>query len=211
MISSSDRPLLLATRSAGKIRELRPLFADAGIAVVGLDEVGFPEHPDVEDDLERFDTFEENALAKARYFHSLSGLATVSDDSGLEIAALGGRPGVRTKRWSGRSDLVGQTLDDANNATMLAALASVVDRRARYVCVAAFVDGPRELWRRGETTGVMSTESRGSDGFGYDPYFLSDELGVSFGEADRLSKERVSHRGRAFRALLSALSETRGS
>jgi XTP/dITP diphosphohydrolase len=104
-----------------------------------------------------------------------------------------------------RGDLHGQVLDDANNATMLAALHGIPDRRARYVCVAAFVDGGRELLRRGETSGRMTMEARGMGGFGYDPYFLSDELGITFGEADRVEKERISHRGRAFRALVAAL------
>ncbi len=206
----SSSTLLLATRSQGKLRELRPLFADAGLAVVDLVEAGIPETPD-EDELERFETFEENALAKARWFRDVSGLPTVSDDSGLEVLALGGRPGVRSKRWSGRSDLSGQPLDDANNALLLRELSGASERRARYVCVAAFVDGSRALVRRGETEGVIVDAPVGSGGFGYDPYFRSDELGRTFGEATRAEKERVSHRGRAFRALLSALREPRSA
>jgi len=196
--------LLLATRSAGKLRELRPLFGEAGFRVVDLDEAGVPPQPD-EEGLEEFDTFEANALAKARYFFRRSGMPAVADDSGLEVAALGGAPGVRSKRWSGRSDLAGALLDRANNHALLAALARHADRTARYVCVAAFADGARELTARGETAGRILEAPRGERGFGYDPLFLSDELGVTFGEVDGRTKATVSHRGRAFRQLLSLL------
>jgi XTP/dITP diphosphohydrolase len=199
-------PLLLATRSAGKLRELKPLFAARGIDVVDLAEAGIAETSE-EDALETFDTFEENALAKARYFHQKSRMAVVADDSGLAVEALGGRPGVLSKRWSGRIDLAGQALDDENNRLLLERLGGVSDRRARYVCVAAYVDDTRELVRRGESQGRIVNAPRGDGGFGYDPYFFSDELGVTFGEASREMKERVSHRGRAFRSLLSALVE----
>lgn len=193
--------LLLATRSEGKLRELRPLFAAAGFPVQDLREAAAVESPD-EDLVESYDAFEANALAKARYFHALTGRAVVADDSGLEVAALGGAPGVRSKRWSGRGDLAGQALDDANNEKLLAALQDTEDPAARYVCAAAWCDAGRELVVRGETAGRIVRGPRGVDGFGYDPYFLSDELGATFGESTREAKERVSHRGRAFRALL---------
>ena len=198
-------PILLATRSAGKLHELRPLFARAGFEVVDLEEAGIPESPD-EDALERFATFEENALAKARHFHRVSGRPTVADDSGLEVLALGGQPGVRSKRWSGRTDLRGQALDEANNAMLLRALAGVADRRARYVCVAAYVADGRELVERGTSEGEIRDEpARGGQGFGYDPYFWSRELRASFADVARDEKARVSHRGRAFTALVRAL------
>lgn len=200
--------ILLATRSAGKLRELRPLFAEHGIDVVDLDDIGLPESGS-EDALEAFDTFEANALAKARYFHGVTGRATVADDSGLSVVALGGRPGVLSKRWSGRIDLTGQALDDENNRLLLEKLAGVPDRRASYVCAAAYVDGGREIVRRGEVSGTIVDDARGSGGFGYDPYFVADELGRTFGEVSREEKARVSHRARAFRALLAELA--RGS
>ena len=115
--------VLLATRSEGKLRELRPLFAAAGMQVRDLREAQVGETAD-EDAVEAFDTFAENALAKARYFHALTGLPTVADDSGLEVEVLQGQPGVRSKRWSWRPDLTGQALDDANNAKLLEALRS---------------------------------------------------------------------------------------
>ena len=199
-----SEPLLLATRSAGKLRELKPLLADAGFSAIDLTEAGLT--PSAEEDaLERFTTFELNALAKAHYFLARSGLPTIADDSGLQVAALDGAPGVRSKRWSGRADLEGQALDDANNAALLAALDGVADTRARYVCVAAYADWTFGATTRGESGGRVVREPRGQNGFGYDPYFLSDELGRTFGAASREAKEAISHRGRAFRALCDVL------
>ena len=198
------KQVLLATRSPGKLRELRPLFAEHGFAVVDLREAGIPETA-IEDDLEAFETFEENALAKGRYFAAVSGLPVAADDSGIEVRVLGGQPGVRSKRWSGRPDLSGQALDDENNRRLVAALEGATDRAARYVCAAAFVDGAREVVRRGEVTGAIVAAPRGVNGFGYDPFFVSDELGKTFGEASLAEKATVSHRARAFRALLGSI------
>ena len=182
------------------------MFAEAGVNVIGLDEAGIG-HAHDEDAVEAFETFEENALAKARYYHARSGLPAVADDSGLAVDALDGRPGVHSKRWSGRADLHGEALDAANNEALLEALAGVNDWRARYVCVAALVGGGVERTWRGETTGYIVAAARGTEGFGYDPHFVSDELGVTFGEAGLEAKARVSHRGRAFAALIVGLGE----
>lgn len=201
--------LLLATRSQGKLRELRPLLEPLGVRLLDLRELNIPDAGD--EVLERGATFAENALSKARhYFEASGGIPTVADDSGIEVAALAGAPGVNSKRWSCRFDLEGQALDDANNAALLQALADSDDRRARYVCVAAFVDAGGELVERGETTGAIVTAPRGDGGFGYDPYFMSDELGITFGEATPEAKQGVSHRGRAFRALAARLRERGG-
>lgn len=199
------RRVLLATRSAGKLRELRPLFESYGFHAIDLIEAGFFERPE-EDELEAFATFEENARAKARYFYRLSGQPTVADDSGLVVDALGGRPGVHSKRWSHRADLIGQALDDENNIRLLSELGGTSNRAARYVCAAAYVDGVRELVRRGEVSGTIIDSARGTGGFGYDPLFNSTELGRTFAEVSAADKARVSHRVRAFRALLDAMS-----
>lgn len=196
--------VLLATRSAGKIRELRALFAAHRVDVIGLHEAGVHSSSE-EDALESADTFEDNALAKARYFNRRTGLPTVADDSGLSVDALGGRPGVHSKRWSGRSDLDGQALDDANNALLIARLSGAASRRARYVCAAAFCDGRREIVERGESAGVITAAPIGEGGFGYDPYFLSDELGRTFADVSLEEKASVSHRARAFRKLVTRL------
>jgi XTP/dITP diphosphohydrolase len=190
----------------GKLFELRPLFAAGQLDAIDLDAAGIVEDG-AEQTLEAFDTFVENALAKARYFHALSGLPTVADDSGLEVAALGGAPGVRSKRWSGRTDLHGIDLDRANNALLLQSLAPHADRYARYVCVAAYVAPGEELTCRGEAVGRILQEPRGSAGFGYDPLFESAELGMTYAEMDTSTKERISHRGRAFRQLITALQQ----
>ncbi|GLC26618.1 non-canonical purine NTP pyrophosphatase [Roseisolibacter agri] len=195
--------VLVATRNAGKLVELRPMFAAIGREVVDLDSAGVPETPD-EDAIEAFDTFEANALAKARHFHRASGgLPTVADDSGLEVLALGGAPGVRSKSYATAAP--GQSQTQANNDRLLQALASEEDRRGRFVCAVAFVDADRELVVRGETTGVITREARGAGGFGYDPLFLSDDLGQTLAEAGPEAKARVGHRGRAFVALTAAL------
>jgi XTP/dITP diphosphohydrolase len=199
-----DEPILIATRSAGKMRELRTLFRDAGRAILSLDEAGLPEDP-AEEALETADTFEENARLKARYFHARSGRPTVADDSGIEILALAGAPGVRSKRWSGQPDLTGQALDDANNALLLARLAGVTDRRARYVCAAAYHDGALDIVERGMVDGRITDAAQGSNGFGYDPFFESTELGATFGAVSAEAKARVSHRARAFAKLLQRL------
>jgi len=194
----------MATRSVGKLRELRPLFEAHGLRVIDLAAAQVPEDA-VEEALEAFSTFEANALAKARHFFARSGRPTVADDSGLVVDALGGWPGVRSKRWSGQSDLSGQPLDDENNRMLVRGLAGVQNRGAHYVCAAAYVDGRRQLVERGEVHGTILPIARGVGGFGYDPYFLSSELGQTFGEVGRDEKARVSHRARAIRALLAAI------
>jgi XTP/dITP diphosphohydrolase len=200
------RTWLLATRSEGKLRELRPLFAARSIDVVDLPDIGLAESP-IEESLETHATFEDNALAKARHFHSVSGRPTVADDSGLVVPALDGRPGVLSKRWSGRADLTGKALDDENNRLLLRSLEKTHDRSAYYVCAAAYVDGGRELVCRGEVHGTILDVGRGDGGFGYDPYFFSTELGRSFGEVTADEKARVSHRARAFAALIERLGD----
>ncbi len=198
--------LLLATRSAGKLRELAPLLAENGFTATTLDAIGVVEDPVAEAEIEAFETFEANALAKARYFFHRSGRPTLADDSGLAVDALGGRPGVHSKRWSGRVDLTGQALDEANNEMLAQALAGATTRRAHYVCAAAYVDATRAVVARGEVHGAIADAPRGSAGFGYDPWFVSDELAQTFGEASPEDKARVSHRARAVRALIAQLS-----
>ena len=208
----SGGPFLLATRSQGKLHELRQIFSNFGLDVVDLSALGIPTSV-AEDDLERFETFEENALAKTRYFFEQSGgIPTFGDDSGMCVDALGGEPGVYSKRWSGREDLERGALDEANNmklaTRMRDARVAQGDRftdAARYVSVAAFKDQIGELTRRGEIEGRVLTSPRGSGGFGYDPYFEAPELGGTFAESSIENTAAGSHRSRAFRALLSAL------
>ncbi|MFL5499678.1 MAG: non-canonical purine NTP pyrophosphatase [Gemmatimonadaceae bacterium] len=208
----SGRRFLLATRSQGKLRELREIFAHFGLEVVDLSTLGIPEL-DAEDNLEAFETFEENALAKTRYFHEASGgLPTFGDDSGMCVDALGGEPGVYSKRWSGRDDITGPALDAANNQKLVRrmeqARAEQGDRftdSARYVAVAAFKDLHGEEFRRGEIEGRVIETPRGAGGFGYDPYFEAPDLGGTFAESPMERTAKFSHRSRAFHALLGAL------
>ena len=206
---AAERRILLATRSSGKLKELHEILGEAGLSGMTLDQAGI-ELSDDEEHIEIYDTFEENALAKARYFHRLRGMPAMADDSGLSVRALDGAPGVWSKRFSGRSDLSGQSLDDANNAKLLSALEGVADRDASYSCAAAFVDGSIECVELGETRGIIVDDPRGSEGFGYDPYFYSTELSKTFGEATVAEKQEVSHRGRAFRKLVAALRQRGG-
>ena len=199
---------LVASRNPGKVRELRDIFALHGVHVTDLTEAGVAETAD-EESIESWDTFEENALAKAQYFHRRTGLPTFADDSGLCVAALDGAPGVRSKRLSGRTDLSGRSLDAANNAALLSRLRKLgaLPAPAKFVCAAAFADANRALVRVGHTTGTIIQQPRGDGGFGYDSHFLSDELGQTFGEASEEDKRRIGHRGRAFRELMKALDE----
>jgi XTP/dITP diphosphohydrolase len=206
-------PVLLATRSEGKLKELRPALAAAGYGIVDLAHLGVPVLAE-EELLERFATYEENALAKARFFHELTGLLTVADDSGIEVAGLGWAPGVQSKRWSrtsglSRGVLDGLLLDAANNARLVSEVRGLADRRARYVCAAACYGNGVELVVRGTAEGSIVLEGRGSGGFGYDPYFLSEELGRTFAEVSAEDKWAVSHRGRAIRLLVEELAKWR--
>ena len=206
------RRVLLATRSAGKLRELHQIFLEQGLEIVDPATLGIPE-TEAEDQLEVFDTFEENALAKVRYFFDRSrGLPTFADDSGLCVEVLGGEPGIFSKRWSGRKDLSGPALDESNNAKLVARMdeARRVDPSrftdaGLYVCVAAFKDEDGELVQRAELKGRVLSAPRGSLGFGYDPYFDALDLGGTFAETTLERTARESHRSRAFRALLAAL------
>jgi XTP/dITP diphosphohydrolase len=194
--------LLVGTRSAGKTREIRELFTGLPFQLSFPAERLLEPLPD-EADLERSMSYAENAAAKARYFATRAGWATVADDSGIEVDALGGAPGPRSARWSVDGN------DATNNALLLEQLAGVpLERRAaRYRCVVAFLAIPSGVPEIVEATceGFILTEPRGTGGFGYDPLFYSTELQMSFGEAPAPAKHRVSHRARAFRALIEVL------
>ncbi len=205
----------MATRSRGKQAEFRELLAPLGREIVFPDEIGLTESS-AEATLESHATFEGNARAKAHWFGAASGLDTLADDSGLEVDALGGAPGVHSKRFAG-VDGPDHEVTVANNAELLRQLAAVAerDRTARYRCVlvlssAPWGAGPHAAWKdlvvAGDVAGRILTAPQGSSGFGYDPLFRSDELGMSFGEAAARAKARVSHRGRAVEALIRGLS-----
>jgi XTP/dITP diphosphohydrolase len=194
--------LLLATRNAGKLAELRRLLESAvpGAEVIGLGDVDdYPEAP------ETGATFAENALLKAREAVRYTGLPAVADDSGLTVDALNGMPGVLSARWSGRHGD-----DDANTALLLGQVADVPDERrgAAFVCAAALVtpDGTERVLER-QWRGNLIREKRGTNGFGYDPVFVPEGLHVTSAELAPEEKDARSHRGQAFEALVPVLAE----
>jgi len=199
--------LLAATRSAGKQREIRRLLEAAGHQVVFPDAAGVVETA-AEHGLETADSFEANARLKAEYFLRKTGLPTFADDSGLEVLSLGGEPGIRSKRWANATGTTAQ-VDAANNAELVRRLQGAPEsrRRARYRCALVLLRAPGAVPEvfQGTCGGRILEAPRGEGGFGYDPYFLADELGKSFGEASAEEKDAISHRGRALALLLERL------
>lgn len=204
----AGRPrLVVATRSAAKLRELAELLALPRAVLLSLDDAGVPPEIDVP---EEGTTFVANARAKARAYARLTGLPTLADDSGLEVDALGGAPGVRTRRFAGES-----ATDAENNAKLLAVLGDLPPERrgARYVCVLSVAAPDRSgpgggvpiiAEARGTCRGRIALAPRGSGGFGYDPIFEpagEPPGGRTFGEYTAEEKHRISHRGRAARRL----------
>jgi XTP/dITP diphosphohydrolase len=199
--------ILAATRSVGKQEEIRRVLVPRGLEIVFPDDIWLRESS-AGDALEVAESFEANARRKAEYFARLSSLPTLADDSGLEVMALGGAPGVRSKRWAGASGSAAE-VDAANNAELLRRLAGApqAKRLARYRCVLVYLRTANAvpIVCHGDCTGRILDAPRGTGGFGYDPLFFSDELGKTFGEATAEEKDRVSHRGRALRALAQAI------
>ncbi len=193
--------ILLASRNAKKLKELRRVVAAAGIT--GLDVVGLDDVPEFAELPEDGATFEDNALIKARTGAAATGLPTLADDSGISVDALNGMPGVLSARWSGTHGN-----DEANNTLLLAQLSDVPDDRrgAAFVSACALVrpDGT-ETVVRGEWRGTLAREPHGVNGFGYDPLFLpADDLaaGRSSAELSPEEKDSLSHRGKALAALV---------
>jgi XTP/dITP diphosphohydrolase len=191
--------LLLASRNAKKLAELRRILASRlpDIEVLGLDDA--PAYPEVP---ESGATFGENALIKAREGYRRTGLPTVADDSGLAVDALNGMPGVFSARWAGRHGD-----DEANLQLVLAQLADVPDERlgAAFVCAVAYVGPDGEIVTDGRMPGRLIREKRGDNGFGYDPIFVPDGYHLTSAELDRDAKDAISHRGHALRALAEEL------
>jgi XTP/dITP diphosphohydrolase len=211
-VSTASRPqLLIATHSVHKLAELRELLRLGRGELIGLDEVGIDDQPD-----ETGTTFETNARIKARFGARRTGLPTLADDSGLEVDALHGAPGVRTRRYAGPT-----ATDADNNAKLLDVLDGLPPERrgARYVCVLALAlpsagpsagDAVPTRTVRGTTRGRIATAPRGTGGFGYDPIFEPEGEppgGRTFGLWSAAEKHAVSHRGRAARRMTPILRE----
>lgn len=183
--------IAIATNNRNKLKEIRAVLGSFFDEMLSLDELGI-----ATDIAETGDTLTENALIKARTILSLTGIASLADDSGLMCDALGGAPGVYSARYAGD-----EHDDDANNALLLKNLAGR-DRTAHFCSVIALClpDG-REFTAEGRVDGVIIDEPRGKGGFGYDPLFFSPEIGKTFAEASPEEKNSVSHRGRALRNM----------
>jgi XTP/dITP diphosphohydrolase len=206
---AGPRRLLVATRSRHKLRELRQLLGvGPDVELVSPDDLGIPDEPD-----ETGETFETNARLKARFYARRSGLPTLADDSGLEVDALDGGPGVRTRRYAGPD-----ATDEANNRKLLGALGSLPPERrgARYVCVLALAlpadagpnGGLEPLVRRGTCRGRIATAPKGDGGFGYDPIFEpapEPPGGRTLGQWSAEAKNAISHRSRAARRMAPVL------
>jgi XTP/dITP diphosphohydrolase len=194
--------IVLATRNKGKIRELERIFASTlpGVKLLGTDAF-----PDLADVAETEDTFEGNALLKARAVSHFTNLPAIADDSGLAVDHLGGAPGIFSARYSGvHGD------DQANLNRVLHEMDGVSNRRAQFVCAAAFV-APRgyEMVLRAEMVGNLIDAPRGEKGFGYDPIFIPIGFNQTTGEMDPELKDSISHRGKAMRELAEEISRER--
>jgi XTP/dITP diphosphohydrolase len=187
--------LLIATRNRHKLDEIRQIFALPGLELLAADDVpGLPA-----DVVEDADTFEGNALKKVRELGAASGLWTLGDDSGLEVAALNNAPGVYSARYAGEPCSY-----PANNAKLLRELSGAADRSARFRCAIALraPDG-REWTVDGSCAGTITEQARGANGFGYDPLFVPDGYDKTFAELDGATKNSLSHRGNALRRAAS--------
>jgi len=192
--------IVIASRNEHKVEEIRKLLTGLAVEVLSLKE--FPNAPEVEED---GDTFQANALKKARVISRFTGLAALADDSGLEVDCLRGKPGVRSARFAGE-----HASDAENNKKLLAYLAGVPreHRTAQFRSVIALVS-PKGAERlvEGVCRGVIIEEERGSGGFGYDPLFLVPHLGKTFAELSMEEKNRISHRGRALQQVVPIIRE----
>lgn len=188
--------LIFATNNKHKIREISDLL-DQKFSILGLADVNITE--DIPEDAE---TLEENALFKARYVHDKTGMNVFADDTGLEVDALGGAPGVYSARYAGE----GRSFDD-NNIKLLGEMKNVDNRSARFRTVIALILNGKEYLFEGTVEGEIIRERKGTDGFGYDPVFKALGSSMTFAEIPLSEKNKISHRAKAMRKLLSFLSE----
>lgn len=189
--------LVLASNNAHKLEEFSRILQPLGVRLQPLSDF-----PELDDPPEDAFTFEENALSKARYVFEQTGLPCIADDSGLEVDALDGAPGVRSKRFTPEATAA------SNNAELLRRLDGVTRRSARFVCALALVTAQGERVHRGTVEGQIADQARGSGGFGYDPLFLPDDQpGRAMAQLKPEEKDAISHRGRAGQHLPAMLEE----
>ncbi|MCB9772612.1 MAG: XTP/dITP diphosphatase [Candidatus Omnitrophica bacterium] len=192
------RELLVATKNQGKMREIRELLKEFDVKVTSL--ADYPNCPDIVEDGK---TFKANAIKKAAIIGKYTGKLTLGEDSGLQVKALGNKPGIYSARFSGEG-----ATDEKNNSRLLSELRKVptLKRQARYRCFAALCDGKKLIGVvDGSCGGVIIDKRKGANGFGYDPLFLIPRYKKTFGELDPLIKAKISHRARALRKLKAML------
>lgn len=190
--------IIAATGNVGKIREIKKIFSDDNVEIISMGELGID--IDIE---ENGTTFEENSLIKARTIAKMTGEIALADDSGLCVDALGGAPGIYSARYAGDD-----ATDEERIEKLLKELSDEENRNAKFVSVIAvvFPDG-REMTASGEVKGKIAYEIFGNGGFGYDPVFISDELGKTFGQATADEKNKISHRARAIKKMYQMMKE----
>ena len=196
--------MLIATNNSGKVDEYRRLLGCLPAELTTPSNEGVTEEPE-----ESGDTFEENALIKARFYSEATDLPALADDSGIEVDALNGEPGVRSARYGGLP-----ASDDDRNKLLLSNMSNVPweKRTARFICVVAMVwPGDREETFQGACQGYVAFEPRGQEGFGYDPLFYYPNFGKTFGQVDAEAKDGVSHRGIAARKAVQRLKQAIGA
>jgi XTP/dITP diphosphohydrolase len=194
--------LVIATGNAGKVKEFQSLLAPLGVALLTPKDIGFS--GDIE---ESGVTFADNALIKARALAALTTHPVLADDSGLEVDALGGAPGVRSARYASPEEAAGRRQDAANRDKLLQSLKGLSDRTARFRCTLCYLEpGAEPLFYEGVCEGEITAGERGEGGFGYDPLFIPLGFNRTFGELPEAVKDNLSHRGRATSALLADLS-----
>jgi len=199
--ASALKRLVIASSNPGKVREFRRFLSPLGVEVIPQGELG------IADAEEPHETFVENALAKARHASRLAHLPALADDSGICVTALNGAPGVQSARYAGEPKS-----DARNNAKLVAELAGVKDRRAHYYCMLAIVRhaaDPEPILADGRWDGTIIDAPRGTGGFGYDPHFLDASTGLTGAELPPHTKNELSHRGMAMRALIARLETER--
>ena len=196
--------MLIATNNSGKVEEYRRLLGCLPVELTTPSLEGVAEEPE-----ESGDTFQENALIKARFYSEATGLPALADDSGIEVDALNGEPGVRSARYGGL-----QGRDEDRNKLLLSNMSNVPweKRTARFICVVAMVwPGAEEETFQGACQGYVAFEPSGQEGFGYDPLFYYPSFGKTFGQTDAEAKDSVSHRGIAARKAVQRLKEVIGA
>lgn len=182
--------VILASNNKNKIKEIKKMFENSDIEIVGLKDVAF--YDEIE---ENGKTFTENALIKAKTIYDIYKIPVISDDSGIEVDALNGKPGVYSARWSGYGD-------EANNDKLLEELKGSSNRKANYACVVCYYNGPKEFkFFEGKCYGTIGYERKGEGGFGYDPLFILENSNKTMAEITMEEKNKISHRSIAIKQL----------